>query len=102
MLERHPIHQSVNRPQLLLGGDREMTIIAAMVDAACGFSLFSFWWGVVFLALWFASVLLLQRMAKADPLMRRVFWRHMKFRKFYPARSGLYSRSVQRPPSWKS
>ena len=42
----------------------------------------------------------LKRMGKADPLLRHAYMRHIRYRPFYPARSGLYSRCLQPPMKW--
>ena len=35
----------------------------------------------------------LQRMGKADPLLRHVYLRHIRYLAFYPAKSGLHGQS---------
>ncbi len=50
------IHQSANRPHLLLGGDRELVLFAALMSAMLIFALVT-WWGIAAgAALWVASV----------------------------------------------
>jgi type IV secretory pathway TrbD component len=95
------IHQSANRPHLLLGGDRELVLFAALLSAMLAFALVT-WWGVLTgIVLWFMSVAILSRMGKADPLLRRVYLRHLRYRAFYPAKGGLHGRSVMTPRSWR-
>jgi type IV secretion system protein VirB3 len=36
---------------------------------------------------WITALFLLRLMAKADPKMRQVYLRHIKYKKYYPARS---------------
>jgi type IV secretion system protein VirB3 len=94
-------YQSANRPNLLLGADRELVLVAVMVAVGLAFSLAS-WWGVgVAVALWLGSIGVLQRMASADPLLRRVYLRHIRYLGFYRAKSGLYARSAETPPRWR-
>ena len=70
------IHQSANRPNLLLGGDRELVLVMVMIAGGLAFSLAS-WWGIgLAVALWIGSMAALQRMGKADPLLRLVYLRH--------------------------
>lgn len=38
---------------------------------------------------------------KADPLLRHVYLRHVAYRGFYPAKSGLHSRAVPTPMRWR-
>ena len=73
------IHQSANRPNLLLGGDRELVLVMVMIAGGLAFSLAS-WWGIgLAVALWIGSMGALQRMGKADPLLRPVYLRHIRY-----------------------
>lgn len=91
-LRQLPIHRSLSRPTLLLGGDRELVLACALV---CGILCFSVgtWWGVAMgVTLWILSMAILRRMANSDPLMRQVFGRYQKYRAFYKA-SGTWNRT---------
>ena len=95
------IHQSANRPQLVLGGDREMVLLSALMAAMLIFALVT-WWGVVAgLLLWVSAVAVFSRMGKADPMLRQVYIRHVKYRAFYPAKSGIAAGSVGTPRAWR-
>ena len=95
------IHQSANRPNQILGGDRELVLIAMLTAISLAFSLGS-WWGIgLSVAFWVGAVAVLQRMGKADPLLRQVYLRHIRYEDWYPAKSGIYSASVQPPMKWK-
>ena len=95
------IHQSANRPHLLLGGDRELVLFSGLTSACLAFTLAT-WWGVLFgVAFWLAAVAVLTRMGKADPMMRHVYLRHVRYTGFYPAKSQLYSRQSQVPRHWR-
>ena len=95
------IHQSANRPHLVLAGDRELVLFAALLSAMLVFALVT-WWGVLAgIALWFMAVAVLSRMGKADPLLRQVYLRHLRYQPFYPAKCGLNHRSVSTPRGWR-
>jgi type IV secretory pathway TrbD component len=95
------IHQSANRPNMLLGGDRELVLITIMVAGGLAFSL-ACWWGMaVAIILWLIAVGALQRMGKADPLLRHVYLRHIRYSGFYPAKSGLHAQGMDAPRSWR-
>jgi type IV secretion system protein TrbD len=95
------IHQSANRPNQILGGDRELVLIAVLTAVSLAFSLGT-WWGIgLSVGFWIVAVALLQRMGKADPLLRRVYLRHIGYRSFYPAKSGLFSRCLLPPRTWR-
>ena len=94
------IHPSANRPNQLMGGDRELVLITILITVALAFSIASLW-GVALAAIWHVSAMAaLKRMGKADPLLRQAYMRHIRYRPFYPARSGFYSRCVQPPMKW--
>jgi type IV secretion system protein VirB3 len=95
------IHQSANRPNQILGGDRELMLIAILITVSLAFSLGT-WWGVsLSVGFWIGAVAVLQRMGKADPLLRQAYMRHIRYRPFYPAKSGLYSRCLETPRNWR-
>jgi type IV secretion system protein TrbD len=95
------IHQSANRPQLVLGGDREMVLLSALLAAMLIFALVT-WWGVVAgLLLWVSAVAVLSRLGKADPMLRQVYIRHVRYRAFYPAKSGIGAASIGTPRAWR-
>lgn len=95
------IHQSANRPNLILGGDRELVLVAIMIAFAVAFSLAA-WWGVaVSAAFWVGSMAALQRMGKADPLLRHVYLRHVRYAAYYPAKSRCHLRSIGTPMNWR-
>lgn len=95
------MHQSANRPNLLLGGDRELVLLSAMLAASLVFVIAT-WWGILGgVVLWIASVAVLKRMGKADPLLRQVYARHVKYQPFYGAKSRVYSRNSELPVRWR-
>ena len=94
-------HQSVNRPNLLLGCDRELVLVMIMIAGGLAFSLAS-WWGIsLAAALWIGSIAALQRLGKADPLLRHVYLRHIRYGSFYPAKSGIHGQTTETPSRWR-
>ena len=94
------IHQSANRPNLLLGGDRELVLITMMIAAGLAFSLATLWGVGLSIVYWIASMAILQRMGKADPLLRKTYLRHIRYLPFYPAKSGIFAASAETPRTW--
>jgi type IV secretion system protein VirB3 len=95
------IHQSANRPHLLLGGDRELVLFAALMSAMLIFALVT-WWGIVAgVALWIASIAILSRMGRFDPVLRQVYVRHVKYLAFYPAKGRIRSEISATPKAWR-
>lgn len=94
------IHQSANRPNLLLGGDRELVLITMMIAAGLAFSLATLWGIGLAIVYWIASMAILQRMGKADPLLRKTYFRHVRYLSFYPAKGGMFAASAETPRTW--
>jgi type IV secretory pathway TrbD component len=87
MLARAKIHRAGIRPHLFLGGDRELVLFTGLV--AFALTVPSFQWASIAtgIVLWLVALGLLRRMAKSDPLMRHVYLRQLRYRRYYPARS---------------
>jgi len=96
-----PIHQSAHRPAQIRGCDRVL-ILAALFAAFClAFSLLTVWGFAVSAALWSGVVAVLRRMGKADPLLRQVYIRHLRYREWYPAKSAVLSQLAGVPKGWR-
>ena len=95
------IHQSANRPHLLLGGDRELVLFAALISAMLIFAVVT-WWGIVAgIAIWIGAVAILSRMGRFDPMLRQVYVRHVKYRAFYPAKGRVRGETAATPKAWR-
>ena len=83
----HTFHQSLIRPNLLFGCDRELFILSG--GAAFLLIVMAQNWTAAATGtfLWFFSFFLLRRLAKADPLMRAVYLRHRLYKPYYAPRS---------------
>jgi type IV secretion system protein TrbD len=95
-----PIYQSPNRANLLLGCDREALLFVGLMAAALIFSVARLWAIAVGCAAFVFAVAFFSRMAKLDPLMRHVYVRHVRYRGFYPAKSGLRAEVLPVGNSW--
>ena len=96
-----PIHQSANRPHLVLGGDRELVLCAALLAAVLAFAVSTWWSFALAIVLWLAAVAVLARMGKADPMLRHVYLRHVHYAAFYTAKSGIHSQGSWIPKNWR-
>jgi type IV secretion system protein TrbD len=95
------IHQSANRPHLLLGGDRELVLFAALMSAMLIFALVTWWAIVAGIAIWIGAVAILSRMGRFDPMLRQVYVRHVKYRAFYPAKGRVRGETAATPKAWR-
>jgi len=96
-----PFHESANRPQLLMGGDRELILVSAILAAMLVFAVMKWWSIIAGLILWLITVGVLVRMAKVDPLLRHVYIRHIRYRGFYPAKSRMSAPPTATPAKWR-
>mgnify|MGYP001191794218 CR=1 FL=1 len=82
-LARSRIHRALSRPNLLLGADRELVLLTGLAAAILIFVVLT-WYAALFgIAIWVVVVAALRMMAKADPMMRRVYVRHIGYRTGY-------------------
>ena len=83
-------HRVLHRPNLFLGCDRELVLIMLLLCIALIATS-----GNVFAMLFGCSVIFiglptLRKMALADPGMRKIYLRQLKYLGFYPARSRAF------------
>ena len=85
-----PIHQSLHRHAHILGAERELVMTSALVALLVGVGGLTAVSVTSAVGFWIAAVFALRRMAKADPIMSRVWLRHIKQQDFYRAKSGRW------------
>src|SRR5450830_1618115 len=86
-LHKIPVRRVGNRPNLFMGGDRELVMFCGLLAFVLIFAAQSLIALVAGLLLWFLSVRQLRKMAKFDPLLRQVYMRHRLYKQHYPPRS---------------
>lgn len=99
-LRRIPIHRVSTRPSLLFGADREMVLMLTLVTAILTVWAMNWVAFVVGVILWGLGLWALRMMAKADPLMRHLYVRARRYKRFYPPRSTPWRTPPS--PSWFS
>lgn len=94
------LYRSVNRPVTLLGGDRELVVMSIVLAVTIAMS-FANLIGAIFAGVVWAVLLAgLRAMAKADPLMRKVYVRHVNYASFYAAHARPRAEGATTPWSW--
>ena len=83
------VHLALTRPLLLMGCEREALLISATIAATLVFVIGQIAFAVLGIIFWVAAVAALQRMAKADFQMLKVYLRHARYKTFYPAQSSV-------------
>ncbi len=79
------MRQSLLRPLLLMGGERELVFGSGLIAAMLIFSMGDLKLAAIGVAFWLFSLFVFQRMAKADPQLLRVYVRHVNKKIYYPA-----------------
>lgn len=77
-----PVHRSLTRPLLLLGGERELVLMLAIIAGIFIISLFRWWTIAIGVTLWFVGLWALQRMAEKDPNMSKTAVRAIRYRRW--------------------
>jgi type IV secretion system protein TrbD len=99
--EQTIMRTSLGRPQQLLGGDREMVIMAGLGAALMAVTVMSFLSFLLAFVGFTVVVAVLARIGKADPMMRKVYSRHLQYKDYYPAKSGVTSLGKSPKRSWR-
>ncbi|MFZ5692232.1 MAG: conjugal transfer protein TrbD [Pseudomonadota bacterium] len=82
-LHHSRIHRALSRPNLLLGADRELVLLTGLAAVILIFVVLTWFSALMGLAVWVGIVGILRMMAKADPMMRHVYLRHIRYRPHY-------------------
>jgi type IV secretion system protein VirB3 len=86
-LQTNRIHRALSRPNLLMGADRELVLLTGLAAIVLIFVVLTVYSVLIGIAIWAAILGLLRRMGKADPMMRRIYLRHLRYRPHYRATS---------------
>ncbi|MEI8703222.1 conjugal transfer protein TrbD (plasmid) [Mesorhizobium mediterraneum] len=91
-LARSRVHRALSRPNLLMGADRELVLLTGLASVILIFVVLT-WYAALFgVAIWLLAVAALRMMAKSDPMMRRVYIRHISYKPYYRATSTPWRR----------
>lgn len=91
-----PIRRSLHRPQMILGGERELMLFSMLVTGLLTIltmNVFAITVGVIF---WTICAFGLRKMGKADPQMSKVYMRQFSLQSYYPAFSKPWRQSISR------
>lgn len=83
LLDHHTIHRALSRPNLLMGADRELVLATGLATVILVFVVLTLYSAVFGAAIWILVIGVLRRMAKADPLLRKIYIRHIGYRSHY-------------------
>lgn len=86
-----PLHESLNRPMLMMGGERNLVLMLMVVSGVFIFSLHAVWAAVVGIALWMIGQFALTRAGRYDPQLSKTGARSLKQQRYYPASASPYA-----------
>lgn len=90
-----PIRRVGHRPNLFMGGDRKLVMFTGLLAFTLIFTALELRAALFGLCLWFGVLFSSRLMAKSDPLLLIVFWRHYHYKKYYPPRSTPFRRNPE-------
>lgn len=84
------VHQSLQRHNFVMGAERELVMTSALIALLVGIGGLTLLSGAAAAVFWIVAVFVLRRMAKADPIMSKVWTRHVKQNDFYSAKASRW------------
>ena len=84
------VHQSLPRHNFVMGAERELVMTSALIALLVGIGGLTLLSGAAAAVFWIVAVFVLRRMAKADPIMSKVWMRHVKQNDFYSAKASRW------------
>lgn len=88
------IHSALNKPNLLFGAERELILLLGLFSAMMVFIAMTWQTFIVGIVMWVVLSTLLRMMAKADPMMSKIYLRHLKYKSFYAAHSTPFKKDA--------
>lgn len=86
-LRKVVLHRALHRPNLLMGGERELVLASLVIAGGLIISSLNLPSVLIGIAIWTVAVVLLRQMAKADPYLSTVYRRSLRYATYYPAHS---------------
>lgn len=84
------IHQSLHRHNFVLGAERELVMTSALLALLVGVGGMTLISGLCAGTFWVSSIFVLRRMAKADPLMSKVWMRSIRQQDYYHSKASCW------------
>jgi type IV secretion system protein VirB3 len=86
-----PLYTALNRPILVMGGERNLVLMLGVIAGVFIFSLAQVWAAVLGLVLWVIGQWALALAAKYDPLLSQTGIRHLRYARHYPAAASPFA-----------
>ena len=88
-----PSHQSLHRHNHVMGAEREIALSICLFAMLVGVGGMTWLSGLTAVLFYGGGLLVARRMAKSDPIMSKVWMRHIKKQIYYPAKASIWRRS---------
>ena len=85
------LNQALTQPDHLWGVERELVLVFLVTTIAMVALSSDIWPRIFALVIWFTCFGCLKMMASADPIMSRIYIRHIKYKQYYSAQSSPFS-----------
>lgn len=95
-MRTYPIYQSLHRHNHVMGAERELVLMTVLVSFLVGVGGFTLISALVAFVFYLVVLFILRKMAKADPIMSKVWFRHIKLQLVYTAKSGIWRLGIWR------
>jgi type IV secretion system protein VirB3 len=82
-LRQTVIHRALHRPQIIMGGERELMLFSMLVAGGLILSAMNYIATGLGIVIWMVCVYCLRRMAKADPQMSKIYRRQISYAHYY-------------------
>jgi type IV secretory pathway TrbD component len=76
-------HRALHRPQQIMGGERELMLFSMVIAGGMIVSALNLTASLMGFTIWIVCVYGLRKMAKADPIMSKVYIRQLKYGHYY-------------------
>ena len=84
------IHQSLHRHNFVMGAERELVMTSALIALLVGVGGMTLVSALCAAVFWISAIFVLRRMAKADPIMSKVWLRSIRQQDFYSAKASRW------------
>ena len=88
------VHQSLHRPAHMLGAERELVMFSALVALLVGIGGMTLISALTAFIFWVLALVFLRKMAKANPIMSKVWMRLINHQTFYSAKPSRWRRKI--------
>ncbi|HQT81864.1 MAG: hypothetical protein B7Z60_01090 [Ferrovum sp. 37-45-19] len=86
-----PLYRALNRPLLIMGGERHLSLMLMIICGIFIVSLPHFWSLIIGIILWVTGQTLISEAARHDPQLSRITLRHLRYQKHYLAHTDPFS-----------